>query len=51
MLYDLNKLEGYKDERRQIYAYCKMAQLFIISASDENVEHDKPNHFVYLYQQ
>ena len=39
MLCDSNKMTGYKDVRRQIYAYYKMVQ-FIISARDENVEHD-----------
>ena len=38
MLYDSNKMD-YKDGHRQIYAYYKMVQ-FIISARDENVEHD-----------
>jgi len=38
MMYDSNKMD-YKDGHRQIYAYYKMVQ-FIISARDENVEHD-----------
>ena len=41
MLYDSNKMD-YKDGYRQIYAYYKMVQ-FIISARDENVEHDTHN--------
>jgi len=42
MLYDSNKMD-YKDGHRQIYAYYKMVQ-FIISARDENVEHDTQHH-------
>ena len=42
MLYDSNKID-YKDGHRQIYAYYKMVQ-FIISARDENVEHDTQHH-------
>jgi hypothetical protein len=41
MLYDSNKMEGYRDGHRQINAYYKMVQ-FIISARNENVEHDTP---------
>jgi hypothetical protein len=47
MLYDSNKMD-YKDGHRQIYAYYKMVQ-FIISARDENVEHDTHNPLNFTY--